>query len=84
MKVKIIIEQFDNGITLKWQGPDHDSKAIVAHFYDREKAIGEMILNDVKHIMDAESCNVVTMEIEYGNGDTNQVVGEDSECGPLG
>lgn len=65
MKAKIIIEQFDNGITLKWSSPDHDSKAIVAHFYDREKAIGEMILNDVKHIMDAELCNEVEMVIAY-------------------
>ena len=84
MKAKIIIEQFDNGITLKWQSPDHDSKAIVAHFYDREKAIGEMILNDVKHIMDTELCNVVTLNIEYGTGDTYQAVEADSECGLLG
>lgn len=84
MKAKIIIEQFDNGITLKWHSPDHDSKAIVAHFYDREKAIGEMILNDVKHIMDAELCNIVTVNIEYGAGNTNQAVEADSECCLLG
>lgn len=84
MEAKIIIEQFDNGITLKWSSPGHDSKAIVAHFYDREKAIGEMILNDVKHIMDAELCNVVTLNIEYGTGNTNQAVEEDSVNGLLG
>lgn len=65
MKAKIIIEQFSNGISLKWEGENHEQEAIVALDYDKEKAIGKMIWDDVKHIMDAELCNVVTINIEY-------------------
>lgn len=54
MKAKIIIEQFSNGISLKWEGENHEQEAIVALDYDREKATGKMIWDDVKHIMDAE------------------------------
>lgn len=84
MEATITIEQFNNGISLKWSSPNHDSEAIVALDYDKEKAIGKMIWDDVKHIMDAELCNIVTVNIEYGNGDTNQDVGADSECNLLG
>lgn len=80
MKAKIIIEQFSNGISLKWEGENHEQEAIVALDYDREKAIGNMIWEDVKHIMDAELCNVVTIDIEYGTGNTNQAVEADSQC----
>lgn len=65
MKAKIIIEQFDNGISLKWSSPDHDSENIVALDFDKEKTIGKMIWDDVKSIMDKELCNIVTMEINY-------------------
>lgn len=82
MKVKIIIEQFDNGISLKWKSPDTpEQEAIVALDYDREKAIGKMIWDDVKHIMNTELCNIVTLNIEYGKGDTNQSLEADSQCG---
>lgn len=84
MKAKIIIEQFNNGISLKREDENLEQEAIVALDYDREKAIGKMIWDDVKNIMDAELCNIVTLNIEYEKGDTNQAVAADSECGLLG
>lgn len=65
MKATIKIEQFDNGISLKWVSPDADGQSEVALDYDKEKAIGKMIWDDIKHIMDTELCNVVEMVIEY-------------------
>lgn len=84
MKAKIIIEQFSNGISLKWSSPGQLNKAVVALDYDKQNAIGKMIWDDVKNIMDAELCNIVTLNIEYGTENTNQEVEADSQCGLLG
>lgn len=67
MKVTIEIEQFDNGITLKWKdvGGKQDPQANVALDSNKEIAIGRMIWDDVKMIMDSTLCNAVEMEIEY-------------------
>ena len=65
MKATIKIEQFDNGISLKWVSPDTDGQSEVALDFDKEKAIGKMIWDDIKNVMDAELCNVVEMVIEY-------------------
>lgn len=65
MKAKIKIEQFGNGISLKWESPDVDPQSEVALDFDKEKAIGKMVWDDVKHLMDAELCNEVEMSIEY-------------------
>jgi len=70
MKAIITIEQFDNGISLKWRygdtnAPVADSQNIVALERDKEKAIGEMIWDDVKNAMDAALTNTVRMEIDY-------------------
>lgn len=65
MKVTITVEQFGNGISIKWESPDVDSQSEVALDYDKEKAIGKMIWDDIKNVMDAELCNVVEMVIEY-------------------
>lgn len=66
MKAKITVEQFDNGITLKWEsGETPDTQAVVALDYDKEKALGKMILEDVDSIMNRETCNKVELEIDY-------------------
>lgn len=65
MKATIKIEQFDNGISLKWKSPDVDPQSEVALDFDKEKSIGKMIWDDIKHLMDAELCNEVEMSIEY-------------------
>lgn len=64
MKATIKIEQFDNGISLKWVSPDADYQSEVALDYDKEKAIGKVIWDDVKHLMDTELCNEVEMIVE--------------------
>lgn len=60
MEQKIFIEQYDNGITLQSEG-----RAIVVLDHDKEKAIGKVIWDDIKHLMDTELCNEVEMVIEY-------------------
>ena len=65
MKATITIEQFGNGISLKWESPDADPQSEVALDFDKEKAIGKVIWDDVKHLMDSELCNEVEMVIEY-------------------
>ena len=66
MKAKIIIEQFDNGISLKWEGCETpDMQAVVALDNDKEKELGKMIWEDVYALMNLETCNKVEMEIEY-------------------
>lgn len=76
MEQKIIIEQYDNGITLQ-----SDGRAIVVLDHEKERSIGSMIWENVKCVMDTELCNVVTVNIEYGKGDTNQALEDDSQCG---
>ena len=49
MKAKIIIEQFDNGITLKWKDVEdkQEPQANVALDSNKEIAIGRMIWDEV-------------------------------------
>lgn len=67
MKVTIEIEEFDNGITLKWkdQNGEKDEEAVVALDQDKETAIGKMIWSDVENIMNYELVDKVRMKIEY-------------------
>ena len=66
MKVTIDIEQYDNGISLKWEDDEgNDPQAIVALDRDKENAIGKMIWNDIKEAMDAALTSTVRMEIDY-------------------
>jgi len=65
MKAIIKIEQFGNGISMKWVSPDVDPQSEVALDYDKEKAIGKMVWDDIKNVMNAELCNEVEMSIEY-------------------
>lgn len=67
MKATILIEQFDNGISIKWSGPDMEEAPhdIVALDRDKEQAIGKMIFEDIKQLMDSELVCIVKMNIEY-------------------
>ena len=67
MKVTIEVEQFDNGITLKWKDTDgkEDEEAVVALDQDKETAIGKMIWSDVENILNYELVDKVKMKIEY-------------------
>lgn len=67
MKVNIEIEQYDNGITLKWRDFDGelDGQNTVALDRDREALIGKTIWEDIKSVMDKNTANAVTMNITY-------------------
>ena len=65
MKAIIKIEQFGNGISMKWVSPDVDPQSEVALDFEKEKAIGKMIWDDIRSVMDAELCDEVEMSIEY-------------------
>ena len=68
-KATIRVEQFDNGITIKWSGDDGDDKQLVTLDHEKERTIGKIIYEDIKAVMDYNTCNVVVMEIEYKNGE---------------
>ena len=64
MTVNIIIEQFDNGISIKEQYADGtDERAIVSLEHNQFQAIGELIMSDIKALMDGSLCNKVSIEI---------------------
>ena len=67
MRVNIEVEQYDNGITLKWRDFDGgvDGQNIVAPDRDREAAIGRTVWEDIKSVMDKHITNAVTMSITY-------------------
>ena len=69
MKVKAIIEQYDNGISLKYQGQSADDDiepvAIVALERDIEYTVGKTIWDDVRRIMNLHLTNSVEITIEY-------------------
>jgi hypothetical protein len=67
MKATIIIEQFDNGISIKWSDPDMetDPHDIVALDRDKENAIGKMVWEDITDLMNSELASIVKLTIEY-------------------
>lgn len=65
MKVDIIVEKFDNGISLKWSSPGQDDECIVALEEEQAYTIGKMIWNDIMNEMNNELKNVVKLNIEY-------------------
>lgn len=79
MKAIIIVEQLDNRITIKWKQlpnakgeTDFETQQIVAFEGDKETAIGKMIWEDIKMMMDSDLCNIAVMEIEYTTPKTTQ------------
>lgn len=67
MKAIITIEQFDNGISLKWKDAkgEEDPHNVVALERDQTRVIGETIWDDINNLMNRYSANVVKMAIEY-------------------
>lgn len=74
MKATITIEQYDNGITLKWRDAagEVDPKAVVALEREQARVIGETLWEDVKQIMDANLANLVTMIVDYKVGEAEE------------
>lgn len=67
MKVQITIEQYDNGISLHWKDASGEISEVKKVAYDREeeRMLGEMILDDIRHLLDKNFTEKVIMEIEY-------------------
>ena len=65
MKTEIIIEQFDNGITITNKNEDGSMSKTVSLDHSKESEIGKEIWSDIKYIMDKFMCNKVQMEINY-------------------
>ena len=67
MKVEITIEQFNNGISLKWRDCDGniEPEDLVALEEDQVNTIGKIISDDIKLVMDNKLANIVKLAIEY-------------------
>lgn len=67
MKVEIFVEQFNNGISLKWRDCDGniESEDLVALKKDQVNTIGKIVLDDIKLVMDNKLANIVKLTIEY-------------------
>ena len=67
MKVRIRIEQVDNGVVFRWKDVEEieDPKILVFKDAEKELSIGQQILDDVKCEMDRSFVNAIEMEINY-------------------
>ena len=63
MREKIIIEQFDNGITIIATN-DEGIERRVSLDHSKEQEIGKIIWDTVKFLMDKNLSNCVEMDIE--------------------
>lgn len=68
MKETIIFEDCDNGIYLDIhsEDPDAEDAALVFNNSDKNECVGNLILEDVRNILDEEDCNraKITITIE--------------------
>lgn len=64
MKETIIIEQFDNGITIKATNEEGTERRVALE-HSKEQEIGKMIWETVRFLMDKKLTSTVGMEIEY-------------------
>ena len=64
MKETIIIEQFDNGITIKATNEEGDERR-VAMEHQKEQEVGKIIWETVKFLMDKHITSKVRMTIDY-------------------
>lgn len=67
MKVRIRIEQVDNGVVFRWEDVEEieDPRCMVYTDSEKELSIGQQILDDVKCEMDRSFVNAIEMEINY-------------------
>lgn len=78
MKVRIRIEQVDNGVVFRWEDVEEieDPKQLVFTNAEKAQSIGEEILDDVKFEMDRSCVNTIELEINYKpiNDEQNHIV----------
>jgi hypothetical protein len=64
MKETIIIQQYDNGITIEATN-DEGTERRVSLEHSKEQEIGKLIWETVHFLMDKETTNTVKIEIDY-------------------
>ena len=64
MKETIIIEQFDNGITISATN-DEGTERRVSLEHTKEQEIGKLIWESIHFMMDRHTTNEIAMEINY-------------------
>ena len=67
MKAEIFIEQYGNGISLKWKDVEDniEPETVVALDNDKINTVGKIIWDDITLMMQQKQCNIVKMTIEY-------------------
>ena len=70
VKARIIVEQFDNGISVKWD-VDEEEVRFVAEENKEAQTLGECLFEDIKHYLDTHLTNKVEiiMEIKSMEGE---------------
>ena len=66
MKETIIIEQYDNGITITATNEDVTVRRVSLD-HSKEQEIGKMIWETVRFMMDKNLVNTVAIEIQYNH-----------------
>lgn len=65
-KVKIKVEQFDNGSIFKWYSGDlSETEFLVAKKEEEMQTLGKMIWEDINHIMNQECTSQIELDITY-------------------
>lgn len=64
MKETIIIEQFDNGISIKATN-EEGTEWRVALEHQKEQELGKMVWENIRFLIDKDLVNTVAMEIDY-------------------
>lgn len=64
MKETIIIERFDNGISIKATNEEGTERR-VAMEHQKEQELGKMIWESIRFLMNKDLVNTVAMEIDY-------------------
>lgn len=60
MDYKFTIDQFDNGITIRWQDIDRD-RAIVIPEHSINAEVWKIIMENVKSVMDMNTTNKILL-----------------------
>lgn len=65
VKTRIIVEQFDNGIAVKWDVDEEEEPVLLIAEEDKEaQTLGECLFEDIKHYMDTHFTNKVEIIME--------------------
>jgi hypothetical protein len=72
-KVKIKVEQVDNGSVFKWYSGDlGETEFLVAKKEEEIQTLGKMIWEDINNIMDQELTSQIELDINYKTTKPNE------------